>query len=61
VHLVSGGAGAPLYDEFEPEWFNVKAQAIEHYIIGDLGPTQGEFTVYDLEGTVIDSFVISAR
>lgn len=61
VHLVTGGAGAPLYDEFEPEWFNAQAQAIEHYLIGDLGPTQGDFTTYDLDGNVIDSFTISVR
>ncbi len=61
VHVVTGGAGAPLYDEFEPEWFNVKAQAIEHYLIGDLGPSEGTFTAYDLDGNVLDSFTISVR
>ncbi len=61
VHLVTGGAGAPLYDEFSPEWFNVVANAVEHYVIADLGPTQGTFTAYDLDGNVIDAFTISVR
>lgn len=61
VHLVTGGAGAPLYDEFAPEWFNSVATAVEHFIIADLGPETGVFTVYDLEGGVIDSFEVSVR
>ena len=61
VHLVTGGGGASLYDEFEPEWFNAVAQAIEHYVIVDLTASEAAFTAYDLEGGVIDSFVVPVR
>ncbi len=55
---MTGGAGASLYDEFEPEWFNAVAQAVEHYVIVDLTLTEAAFTAYDLQGGVIDSFVV---
>lgn len=58
TYLVSGGAGAPLYTEVEDQWFNEVSNPIEHYIIAEFGPDSAEFTVRDLEGTVIDSFTV---
>ncbi len=60
TYVVTGGAGAPLYTDFEEDWFGEVAAAVEHYVIADLGPTDGAFTAYDLSGTVVDSFVVPA-
>ncbi|HHO52921.1 MAG TPA: metallophosphoesterase family protein [Deltaproteobacteria bacterium] len=58
TYLVTGGAGAPLYDEWEDDWFSNVVDPVEHYIIADFGPTGAEFVVRDLVGNVIDSFTI---
>lgn len=58
VYLVSGGAGAPLYQETEGEWFGEVANPTEHYIIADFGPTSIDAVVKTLDGTVIDQFSI---
>ena len=58
VYMVSGGAGAPLYEENEVEWFGAVANPIEHYVIADYGPDAAEFVVRDLDGNVIDQFTI---
>ena len=59
VYVVSGGAGAPLYEGVEADWFSGVADVTEHYIIGDFGPTGASFVVKELAtGDVIDSFEI---
>ena len=59
VYVVSGGAGAPLYEGVEADWFSGVADVTEHYIIGDFGPTGASFVVKELEtGDVIDTFEI---
>lgn len=58
VYIVSGGAGAPLYENTDDAWWNEVANPIEHYIIGDFGPKQADFVVRDLDGNVIDQFSI---
>jgi large repetitive protein len=59
VHLVCGGAGADLYDEYDADaWFNAVADPVEHYVIGDLGPDGGSFVVRDLSGNEIDRFTV---
>jgi acid phosphatase type 7 len=58
IYIVSGGAGAPLYTSQQPEWFNVVANAVEHYIIIDVAPEAATFTAYDLSGNVLDTFQI---
>lgn len=59
VYVVSGGAGAPLYTGFEPDWYSAVAEPTEHYVIGDFGSSGASFVVKELEtGDVIDSFEI---
>ncbi|MED5370962.1 MAG: metallophosphoesterase family protein [Myxococcota bacterium] len=58
VYLVSGGAGAPLYKESESEWFGSVANPVEHYIIADFSATQIDVVVRDLQGNVLDEFVV---
>ena len=58
VYFVTGGAGAPLYDSVEGEWFGKVANPIEHYIIADFSPTGVDFVVRDLSGTVIDTYSV---
>ena len=61
VYLVSGGAGAPLYEEVEDVPFNDTANPIEHYIIADFGPQEAHFIVRDLSDNVIDDFTVQKR
>lgn len=58
TYLVTGGAGGDLYPEFVEEWFGAVATPIEHYVIADFGPTEATFVVRDLDGNVIDQFVV---
>lgn len=58
TYLVTGGAGAPIYDGVEPEWFNVVANPVAHYVIGELTATEAVFTVRDLAGNVLDTFTL---
>lgn len=59
VHLVSGGAGAPLYDGEEEEWFSAASSASNHFGIAEFSSTGIDVTVYDLSGDVIDSFSLA--
>ncbi|MCB9742674.1 MAG: metallophosphoesterase family protein [Alphaproteobacteria bacterium] len=59
VYFVSGGAGAPLYQESESEWFGSVANPIVHYIIADFSSAGVDLTVYDLDGNVIDSYSVA--
>ena len=63
MYIVSGGAGAPLYQEIDDQWFNAEATMAEHYVIGDFGPDEATFVVRDLSDNVIDQFTVprSAR
>jgi hypothetical protein len=58
VYVVSGGAGAPLYSDVDESWFGAVANPIEHYVILDFTPGRIEAVVRDLEGNVLDQFVI---
>ena len=57
-YIVTGGAGAPLYQESEVEWFGAVANPIVHYIIADFSPAGVDFVVRDLSGNVIDSWSV---
>ncbi len=61
TYIVSGGAGAPLYTGFDPEWFNSVAEAIEHFVIADFSPAGIEVTARDRSDNVVDSFTIPRR
>ena len=58
VYLVSGGAGADLYENTDDAWWNAVANPVEHYVIADFGPSQADFVVRDLDGNVIDQFSV---
>jgi len=58
VYLVNGGAGAPLYQLGDPEWFTATALRTEHYVIADFGPDEVSFVTRDLSDNVIDSFTV---
>ena len=58
VYVVTGGAGASLYTRWEPEWFGVVADPIEHYVILDLSDDKAEGTAWDLSGNVVDTFTL---
>ena len=58
VHLVSGGAGAPIYDGVEEQWFNEVAVPVAHYIVGTFGVNEATFVVRDLADNIIDEFTI---
>lgn len=58
TYIVTGGAGGPLYDCLEPDWFNAVGSSTKHYMIGDFSPEGAEFSVYDLSDNIIDSFSI---
>ena len=60
TYLVSGGAGASLYQESEADWFNAVANPIEHYIIAEFSAEGVNATVYDRDDNVIDSFFLPA-
>lgn len=61
VYVVSGGAGAPLYQNIEDQWFNAVTAMTEHYVIGDFGPDEATFIVRDLSDNVIDQFTVPRR
>jgi hypothetical protein len=55
-YVVTGGAGAPLYNESDADWFGLVANPIEHYIIADFAAGSVTLTVRDLAGNVIDEW-----
>ncbi len=59
IYVVTGGAGAPLYNGFDEDWFNAVATSTEHYLIADFGPSAIDVVARDLKGNVIDSFSIA--
>lgn len=59
VYVVSGGGGAPLYEEVEDSWWNQVANPIEHYIIAEISGNTATFTARDLDDNVIDTFTLT--
>lgn len=59
TYLVTGGAGAPLYEESQADWFGLKANPVNHYVIADFSTDRVDLVVYDLAGNVIDSFSLA--
>ena len=58
LYLVTGGAGAPIYNDFKPEWFNEVVNPTKHYVIAEFGPEGVTLTARDMSDTVIDSVMI---
>ncbi len=59
LYIVTGGAGAPLYEESEETWFNLVANPIEHYIIAEISGNTASFVVRDLDDNVLDEFTLT--
>ncbi len=59
TYIVTGGGGAPLYRQTTERWYNVVANPVLHYMIGDVDGTSISWTVRDDSDTVIDTFTIS--
>jgi acid phosphatase type 7 len=57
--VVSAGGGAPLYT-VEPEWWTASVASAYHIIILRVRRQLIRATVYDLAGSVIDSFLLQA-
>jgi hypothetical protein len=53
IYVVTGGAGAPLYDA-PSESFTATAESVFHYVIARVRPLLVELTAYDINGNVID-------
>ena len=60
LYLVSGGAGAPLYEEYNSgQWFADQASAQEHYIVATFDDKQASFKVKAINtGDEIDSWTM---
>ncbi len=58
VYFVTGGAGAPLYDSSDPQWFGAVFEPVNHYIIARFSPDSIAFEARDLSGNVIDTYTI---
>ncbi|MCB9666380.1 MAG: metallophosphoesterase [Alphaproteobacteria bacterium] len=61
VYLVTGGAGAPLYDKIGEGWWNVEAKAVMHYVVADFTDDGATITAKDIAGNRIDDFVLAPR
>lgn len=60
-YLVSGGGGAPLYEQVDQDWFNVESNPIVHYIVAEFDSTGVSMTVKDLQGNTIDDWRIPLK
>ena len=63
IYVVSGGAGAPLYNPVKASYINVSKKTY-HYCIMNVSwkdEPKIEFEAKDLNGNVIDKFVLSAN
>lgn len=58
TYVVSGGAGAPLYENSLPDWFNLVYVPEHHVVLVELDGEVGTVTAYDTSGLVIDSFTL---
>lgn len=58
VHIVSGGAGAPLYTGSYGRSYTAVETKTEHWVLFEVSSTRAVGTAYDLAGNVIDSFTL---
>lgn len=59
TYLVSGGAGAPLYEDADADWFGEVSKPVNHYVIADVSDGTMNAVAYDLSGNVIDQFTLT--
>jgi len=58
VYLVSGGAGATLYDAGTGAW-TAKSEKRNHFVILRLRPARLELRAYDVDGTMFDELILT--
>ena len=59
VYFVTGGAGAPLYDQDDPNaWFTAKYRKSHHFMLLSVNDCQMNIQVIDDNGSQIDSYQI---
>jgi hypothetical protein len=58
VHLVSGGAGAPLYTSSYGYAYTEVEAKVEHWVLVEADATTLHGTAYDVAGNVIDDFTL---
>jgi hypothetical protein len=62
VYLVTGGAGAPLYEvNSVPNPYQEVAVATYHYVTVDVTTDRAEITARAVDGTILDHFEVEAR
>lgn len=61
IHQVTGGAGAPLYDFAERQFFSAKREKVYHLIIYNITPNMMKATVKAVNGAIIDEYVVYPR
>jgi hypothetical protein len=60
--LVTGGAGAPLYEvNSVPNPYQEVAVATYHYVTVDVTTDRAEITARAVDGTILDHFEVEAR
>jgi hypothetical protein len=59
TYVVTGGAGAPLYDNPGDDPLLAVTNVIEHYLIVSVDGGAATVTAYDLAGNVIDRFEVA--
>lgn len=58
VHLVSGGAGAPLYTSSYGQVYTVVESKTQHWVLFEADARTLHGTAFDIAGNVLDDFVI---
>lgn len=59
TYVVSGGAGAPLYEESRGNWYTAAETVTNHYLVVVVEGAVTSVTAYDLAGNVIDAFSVT--
>ncbi len=57
TYVITGGAGAPLYDNDGAEWYTKVVAVMPHYVIVRADGHVLTLLVYDLAGNLIDTYV----
>jgi hypothetical protein len=60
IHVVTGGAGAPLY-AMKLNQYTAVGESIDHYCIMKVQGNQCNVVVYRLDGSILDQFTVTDR
>jgi hypothetical protein len=59
TYVVTAGAGAPLYDNNQDNFYTFLYDEIQHYVVVEVDGDTLTLTAYDLAGNVIDTFTLT--